>query len=666
MIKMKLNLALAAALLLTGTAPAFGQDAKVSPKEQVDKLVAVLKSDADQKAKADACRELAFLGTAEAVAPLAALLTDAKLSHMARYGLETIPAPAVDTALRDALGKVKGPLLAGVIGSLGVRKDPQAVEPLAKLLTDDDAVIAQAAARALGKIATAAAIKALMDALPNVPAGNQVAFFEGAYRGAEALAARGERTEALALYDKLRALPGPQQDRVAALRGAILTRGAEGISLLRQSLRGEDYLLFAAAIRAAMEQPGSETAQALAAEVGQLPADKQIVVLQALAKSGDRVAVAPLLAAAKAGPKPVRIAAIRALAELSFQPLDDAATTGFGGAALALLDDPDREIAQVAQECVAALPNKMVSDDIAAMFKSDNTDKRLTAVDLIGRRRMTASIPVLLEAAGDKDAKVRRAALRKVGDLGSSADMPVLLTLLGRLKEAGDLDAVEQALSDLCAKSPNADATAEALIDQLAQAQGAQKCAMLRLLSGAGGAKALKTVRAAVDDPNPDVHATAIRALGTWKTADAAPELLALARSAAKPSDKVLCLRGYLDLASQSEQTPAQCLAMCRQAVDLAQSTDEKKMLLSTLSGIRSADALPLITPYLETAAVKEEAGAAVVAVAERLLRGQNAARIVPKVTGPLEKVAAVTGNAELAKRAKAALATAKTKAAAK
>ena len=94
---------------------------------QVRKLVAVIESDASQKAKADACRELARIGNKEAVAPLAELLPDYYLSHMARYGLETIPDSSVDKALRRAATRLHGRLLIGVIGSIGVRRDPRAV-----------------------------------------------------------------------------------------------------------------------------------------------------------------------------------------------------------------------------------------------------------------------------------------------------------------------------------------------------------------------------------------------------------------------------------------------------------------------------------------------------------------------------------------------------------
>src|SRR5512137_1208331 len=88
-----------------------------------DQLIAVLQTSADRKEKADACRELAVVGTSKAVPVLAKMLADEEMNHMARYALETIPGPAVDKALREQLPNLKGRPLVGVIGSLGVRKD---------------------------------------------------------------------------------------------------------------------------------------------------------------------------------------------------------------------------------------------------------------------------------------------------------------------------------------------------------------------------------------------------------------------------------------------------------------------------------------------------------------------------------------------------------------
>lgn len=128
-------LILAAALLATTTAHAFAQEAE---------LLAVLRSEATVQQKSAACRQLARVATKQAVPTLAALLGDEKLSHMARYALEAIPDPSVDDALRDALGKVQGRPLLGVIGSLGVRRDAKAVDALAGLLKQPDTAAAAA------------------------------------------------------------------------------------------------------------------------------------------------------------------------------------------------------------------------------------------------------------------------------------------------------------------------------------------------------------------------------------------------------------------------------------------------------------------------------------------------------------------------------------------
>jgi len=130
--KRTLTLTLAAALLAAAPAVAADQEAE---------LIAVLKSDAGQFEKHEACRVLAHVATKKAVPTLAAMLGDEKMSHMARYALETIPDPSVDVALRDAMGKLTGRPLLGVIGSLGVRRDAKAVGALAKLLGDADAVV---------------------------------------------------------------------------------------------------------------------------------------------------------------------------------------------------------------------------------------------------------------------------------------------------------------------------------------------------------------------------------------------------------------------------------------------------------------------------------------------------------------------------------------------
>lgn len=267
--------------------PGFGQTLKMPSEAE---LIKVLKSNASLKDKEDACRQLATVGTRAAVPTLAALLGNEKLNHMARYALEPIPDPSVDEALRAALGKLKGKLLVGVIGSIGVRRDAQATDALARRLSDADPAVAQAAARSLGRIATPEAVRALMHSLAtSSPAGNEAALYEGLFRCAETLAADGAREEAVAVYDVLRAGKAAPQVAAAALRGAILMRkGKDRLDLLREQLRSEDRALFAAAVRAAQEIPEPDVAHLLSADIKEMPPPRRAQLVQALASVADK------------------------------------------------------------------------------------------------------------------------------------------------------------------------------------------------------------------------------------------------------------------------------------------------------------------------------------------------------------------------------------------
>lgn len=442
MSRSKKVLVVLAVTLLVGAAASFSQAAEPSAKEQEAKFIAILKSDAPQKEKSDACRELARVATKDAVPVLAALLADEKLSHMARYGLETIPDPAVDEALRDALGKLKGRPLVGVIGSLGVRRDAKAIDALAKLLQDSNPDVVQTTARSLGRIGTSAAAKALGDVLANVSVPNQLAVCEGLLRCAETLAAKGGKDEALAIYDRLRGVQGPHQVRTGGLRGAVLLREKDGLPILMQALRGDDFALFEAAARTSLEMPGADVTQALAAELGKLPAGKQVLVIQTLGNRGDAGALAALSAAAKSGEKTIRVAAIRAVSQIA----SAAAAPVF----VDLLGDADREVAQAAKDGLAALPGREVDTALAAMLSQPDAGVRIRAIEMLGQRRNTSALPAFLKAAEDAEEGVRLAGIKALSDVAGGGEMPAMLALLMKAKSPQDLEALEGAVAAIC------------------------------------------------------------------------------------------------------------------------------------------------------------------------------------------------------------------------
>ena len=209
-------------ILGLGLVPAVSTYAQQDPPAAGDQaaLLAVLQSNAPIFDKAKACQQLAVIGTKDAVPVLAKLLADEQLRHYARFALEPLPDPTVDETLRASLDQLKGGLLVGVTNSIGMRRDVQAIDPLKALLQDTDPAVAGAAACALGRIASPAAIDILKASLA-APEPVRLAVADGCLTAADTLEKEQKAELAVSIYDAMRGTQLPKYLQIAALAGAI-------------------------------------------------------------------------------------------------------------------------------------------------------------------------------------------------------------------------------------------------------------------------------------------------------------------------------------------------------------------------------------------------------------------------------------------------------------
>jgi HEAT repeat protein len=428
----RLSALLPSLLLALATTAAVAQEAP---------LIALIKSDAPLKEKADACRELARVGGADAVPALAGLLDDAQLAHMARYALEPMVDPAAGIALREALGRLKGGHLAGVIASVGVRRDGQAVEVIAACLKDPEVEVARAAALALGRIGNEAAGLSLQKALAGAPPAVLPDLAEGCLRCADALASGAGARLAADLYAAVEASPAPDSARLAAARGAILARGEKGLPLLQEQLRSEDGRRFALALGLAKDLPGPALAKLLAEAVSGLPPARQIPVLGLLGDRGGAESMPVILGLARSATNEVREAAVRALGQLgdltALSPL------------IELVADSDPMVAAAAKAAVSGFPEGLADAAIVELLGSAKPELRQIAIGLVGQRRITNAVPALLKIAGDADAALGTASLKVLSDLGGQGDVPALIEVL--LKSSSP-QAAESTLVAVCTR----------------------------------------------------------------------------------------------------------------------------------------------------------------------------------------------------------------------
>jgi HEAT repeat protein len=601
---------LAGLLAATGIATAAETPA-ASPETP---LIAILQSNAPPQDKAITCKRLALCGTKAAVPALAALLADAQLASWARIALEAIPDPAADAALRDAAGKLQGNLQVGAINSLGARRDEQAVGWLAKQLATAAPAVRAAAAAALGRIGGEPAAQALSQALAGADEAALPELCDACLRVADGFITGGKQDQATAIYERVLALKTPRHLHMEAARGVIVARQAAGIPLLIAHLKSEDAGMVAVALGLAHELPGAELTNALAAEVAALPPAKQVYVIEALGGRRDRSVVPTLLALTKDRPLEVGIAAIAALTKLG----DVAAMPRLAE----LAGGPDSAIAKAAQAALAGFPAAEADATCLAMLGSPTAGVRVLAADLLSRRATYSAVPVVAKAAKeDADPAVRAGCLSTLRELGGLAELGAVVEILVKNQSAAEAQAAEQALATLCGRQADKAACAGALVAGLAAAQPAQKCALLRVLRSVGGPAALQATRAAMADPSPEVQTAATRLICDWSTADAAPDLLTLAKTSPNPTFKVLALRGYLRVSGGPDVPATQRLAMCQEAAPLAQRDEERMILLGVLGAAGDPQSLALAAAHLGNAALKAEAALACVAIAERLVK---------------------------------------------
>jgi hypothetical protein len=118
-----------------------------------------------------------------------------------------------------------------------------------------------------------------------------------------------------------------------------------------------------------------------------------------------------------------------------------------------------------------------------------------------------------------------------------------------------------------------------------------------------------------------------------------------LAKTTTDKKWKILALRAQLRLIPQQETALDQKLAALKDAIALVERPEEKRLALAALGEIPTAESLALVTPYLSTAGLQEEAAIAAVAIAEKIV-GKHPAEVAAAMK--LVK----TNNKKLANRA--------------
>ena len=638
---MHTRLALIAATLMLLLAPtAWAAD----PAANTKKLIAVLQSDASLFEKARACQQLGEIGTPEAVPVLAGLLTDPKLSAYARSGLEGIPDLSAAAVLRDAAQKIRGPLLAGVVNSLGVLRDPQAVELLAVLAADPASGVVKEALLALGNISTPASIRLVEEALANGPDTSRGEAAAACLLAADRQRTSGDLNRAVALYDLIRKAKVPTACRVGATRGAILARKADRVPFLVEQLRSEELAIRNAALLTIREVPDDALATALNAEIARATPEIQGQLLLALADCHNAQSIPVIQALGGSQDPEIRKTALTVLGRIG--------PSAASALLAALQKEQPVEERSVVLNGLKALEGPAVDDLLLEALNSASAPGlRVDLIRLLDSRGVAKATPEILKQAAAPERDVSIAALSAMKSLAGPNELPGLIALTRSCSDEGVRDAAETALAGVCSRS--GDAASETVLDNLKQATtAAERNCWINVLARIGYAKALPALEAAAGDPDSEVADNALAQLGRWPDAAPIETLLKAMNAGTSPGLRKRALVSVIDLAATAAdegQVPEPTIVnWLQRANPVAQSPEDKRRILGLLGRLKTVESFRLLAPYLEDATLRTEAASAVVQIAPALAKGEAAGALKTA----LEEITATVTNADLRSRA--------------
>jgi hypothetical protein len=591
-------------------------------------MLAVLKGSASPEGKQFICQRLAQLGGDESVPALAVMLGDAATFDMALYALGAIPGDRADDALVMALPKVSGKMLIGLINMLGSKQVERSIADLRGFLGNADSPIAAAAASALGGIGAGASLDALMSAKDASSGILRRSIQEAVLDCAGRMYERGDKGAALVAFKSLNVPGVPMPIRCAALRAVILGDVAGAAETVASALRGGDPALQTAAVQSVREMPTNETVRAIARTYLQLPVPGRIQLIAALAQHRDPAVLETVMGTLGDKSPEVRTAALKAL-----RTLGDARSVRL----LAFTAANARGMEQMeARISLNGLSAPGVDDSIVALLSSAKAPVKRELIRAIRERRVPATAPALLRAAGDPSDQVRGDAASALKYLVSEEHLPAIVDLL--IREKSDACRRELEIAAVAAARKIADpAKQDALL--LAAIPGAKgpnaRLALIRVLGKVGANNSLSFLRSVLQESDRESRLAAVRALSEWPTSAAFADLWNIATGAADKAQRVIALRGAVRVMGFDTTSSAAAMEkQYRDALALAGNVEERKVLLALVGQARSLAAFRIASMYLSDKDLQQEAEVALVECAEGI-----AGRAGREIAPPLETV---------------------------
>jgi len=597
-------------LILYISRPGFEKERKMVVKVFIEKL----ESQQNHEINAFLIRQLQQVGKDESIPILGKFLSDERLCEPATQALITIGIPGAESIFRKNLTVIAGKNKITIIKALGELKSQESVKELKKYATSENLQIRLATLYALANIGDSSTVDILAQASKTTSSYERIKATSYYLLFAQRLSESGNKALCVKICRDLledRADPDESHVQAAALTILVKTLRHDALEDLLVVLDNQNKELRKTALELAINIPGEEATEKWILKLDNASPEVQSEIITMLGYRGDKSALSVMKKLIKNDNRNIRLATIPAVVRLG--GIETLPTL------LVLLKETNQpdEIEAVKQELMR-FPSTEISPILIEILPTVSPASQVAILDILTIRRSGIPISLLYSIIDNKEApdRVRLSALRALEHVASDKDISRLIDILLQTVDPIKQSAIQKVIGAAAQQIPDPDKRAELVLTHLKNSTGKEKTLLIQTAGYIGGAEVFQTILTETKNENKLVKDAAIRVLANWPNVDAIDALLHIANGEKDILYHALALRGCVRIIQTSPLSPDEKIRAYRNILSITRRSDEKKLVLSGLSNVKTTESLEIVTSYLKHDTLSFDAAVAVLRLA--------------------------------------------------
>ncbi|MBS1524047.1 MAG: DUF1080 domain-containing protein [Bacteroidetes bacterium] len=226
-------------------------------------------------------------------------------------------------------------------------------------------------------------------------------------------------------------------------------------------------------------------------------------------------------------------------------------------------------------------------------------------INFLAARRAHGQIDMVTPLLKSNDAAVRAAAYASLKQLAGQENLRQLFELLATSNQPRETADIQAAIIAVVSGTSDRQSQGAMILQQMGAASNDRKPLYFNILAAVGDKPSLIAVSGAFESGDAATKQAAVTALSQWSDMSAAPELLIISRKTTDATLKDQALKGYVNTISNSNYPPEEKVIYLRDAMEVAQTIPQKKMILEDAGELKVFPAMVFESEYLDNPALQ-------------------------------------------------------------